>query len=404
MTADAAPEIIVESSGLFPPLSGVGYYARELLRAYAALPGHFPLRLLAPRFILRRGPAPGEDYLSELIGDLAGTLEVRRRLVPAAVYAGFRRFGRRPPVPLDLLSPPRNSLYFFPNYVGEPLLRRRCIPVIYDFGFLRHPRSLRGRDDLYLRRYLPPTLKHALHTVVISDCVRRELETAYAVPSERITTVFPAVDHARFRPDISAEARKAVRKRYGLDSGYVFSLGTIEPRKNFARLIEAFALLSAGLRDHLTLAIGGGPGWKSEDVPAAIRRLEVPSRVKLLGYIRDEDRAPLMADAACFALPSLYEGFGLPVLEAMACGTPVVISAGGALAEVAAGAAVTVDPLRPESIAAGMLSVLKHAGERKKRSALGLRRAADFHWEASARALAGVFKKAAAEAGLGPDR
>lgn len=400
MTAPAEREIIVESSGLFPPLSGVGYYARELLRAYSKLPGHFPLRVLAPRFILRRGPAPGEDYLLGLVRDIGGTLDVSRRLLPAAVYSGFRRFGRRPPWPLDLASPHRNKLYFFPNYVGEPLLRRRCIPVIYDFGFLRYPRSLRGRDDLYLRRYLPPTLRHALHIVVISDCVRRELETAYDVPPERITTVFPAADHARFRPDISPKARKAVRRRYGLDSDYVFSLGTIEPRKNFVRLIEAFALLPASVGGRLSLAIGGGPGWKSEDVPAALHRLGVRSRVKLLGYVRDEDRAPLMAEASCFALPSLYEGFGMPVLEAMACGTPVVISAGGALGEVGAGAAVYVDPLQPESIAVGMLSVLKHPAERKMRSAKGLLRAADFRWEASARALARVFKRAAAEAGL----
>jgi glycosyltransferase involved in cell wall biosynthesis len=403
MTARTAPGIVVETGGLLPPLSGVGHYSRELLRAYAALPGHLPLTLTAPRFFLRRGQAPGEGYLAGLAADLEARVEVQRRLVPAAVYAGLRCLGRRPPVPLDLWPGPGGPrVYFFPNYVGEPLLRRRCVPVIYDFSYLLHPRSLRGRDDLFLRHYVPATLRRALRVVVISDSVGRELQRAYAVPAERITTVPPAVDHARFRPDLPADARRRVRDRYGLAGPYIFSLGTLEPRKNFPRLIRAFAVLASGPFRGLTLALGGGPGWKNRDIPETITRLGLGARVKLLGYVRDEDRGPLLAEADVFALPALYEGFGLPVLEAMACGTPVVTSARGALPEVARDAAVYVDPLDPEDIARGLSAALGSSRDRERLRAAGIRRAADFGWDRSARLLARVFEQALGEAGLGP--
>lgn len=400
MATASGPGIVVEPSGLYPPLSGIGYYARELLRAYAGLPGHFPLTILSPRFFLARRPAPGGAYLHGLARELDAEVEVEPRLLPSLFYRETRRFGLRPPVPLDLAVPPANRLFFFPNYVGAPLLARRAVPVIYDFGFLRFPRTLRGRDDLYLRRYLPATLRHALHVVVISDSVKRELESAYGLAPDRVTTVYPAVDHARFRPDVPEAARRAARKKYGLEGRYVFSLGTLEPRKNFTRLVEAFGLLDPAVRSGLVLAIGGGPGWKSADVPAAIARLGLGSSVKLLGYVDDEDRGPLLASASLFALPSLYEGFGLPVLEAMACGTPVVTSARGALAELAGDAAAYVDPLRPESIAAGLDSLLRDATERARLSSSGLRRSRDFDWGTSARVLAGVFERAAEEARL----
>jgi glycosyltransferase involved in cell wall biosynthesis len=398
MTAPNIPEVIVESSGLFPPLSGVGYYTRELLKAYAALPDHYPIKILAYRFFLKSRPSPQEDYLVQLSRSLDGTLEVHHRLVPGQVYAWLRRIGLRPPIPLDLFELPGSRLYFFPNYVGEPLLSGSCIPVIYDFGFMRYHNTLQGRDDLYLKRYLPRTLRRAPQVVVISDYVSKELQQAYGVPAERITTVYPAVDHSRFRPDIPPQALQAARHRYGLEPGYIFCLGTFEPRKNFPRLIEAYALLPDDLKSRVTLVIAGGPGWKSQDIPETIRRLGLTSRIRLLGYIADADRAPLMREAALFALPSLHEGFGMPVLESLACGTPVVTSAHGALPEVAGKAALYVDPLRPEDIARGLQSVLKNPGLKTKLSAEGLRRAAAFRWEFSARVLAGVFQKAGAVA------
>jgi len=391
-------EIIVESSALFPPLSGVGYYTRELLKAYASLPGHFPIRLLAYRFFMKSAPGLQEGYLSGLARELNGRLDVRRRPVPSPVYARFRRLGLRPPIPLDLGRVRDRRIYFFPNYVGEPLLRTPCVPVVYDFSHLRFPRSLQSRDHLYLKRYLPRTLRLASRVVVISEWVRSELQRAYGTPAEKISVIPPAVDSSVFKPNISPQLRQSVREKYGLAGDYIFSLGTLEPRKNFPRLIEAYALLPDAVRRRTVLAIAGGRGWKNEDVFETVRRRGLDSRVKFLGYISGPDRAPLMREAVLFALPALYEGFGMPVLEAMSCGTPVVTSNRGALPELGGQAVVYTDPLEPENICRGLLSVIEDAPLRARLSKAGMSRAASFSWAAGARILAEVFVKAASDA------
>jgi len=390
-----APELVVESSALHPPLSGVGYYTRELLKAYTGRPGHFPVKILAYRFFLRRRPGPQEAYLAGLAGELNGSLDVRRRLLPSAVYAKLRRRGLRLPLPLDLFPLRRPRIYFFPNFVGEPLVRSRSVPVVYDLGFLRFPGRLQSRDDLFLKRYLPRTLRRAARVVVISKSVGAELEARYGVPSEKIAVVHPAVDPDVFRPDIPAGRRDAVRRTYGLVSPFLFSLSTLEPRKNFAGLVEAYALLPEDIQKRYRLVIAGGRGWKNEDVFAALRRLNLEGRIKFLGYIPEEDRAPLMREAKLFVLPSLDEGFGMPVLEAMACGLPVVTSARGALPEVGGEAVVYVDPLEPGTIARGILSVLENPDLREKLTVAGLNRARDFRWSTSARVLADVFENSA---------
>ena len=395
MAARAVPDLLVEPSAFYPPFSGVGYYTRELLKAYNGLSDHYPIKLLSYRFFLKSWRTPELEYFASQARSLGGSLAVRSRLVPSLVYHQLRRHALRPPIPLDLFKPEKPSLYFFPNYVGEPLIRSPYVPVIFDFGFLRYPRTLGEKDHLYLKRYVPRTLKRASHVVVISDCVKKELHKAYEFPLEKITVVHPAVDHASFRPGLPFEERASALARYGLDRGYIFSLSTLEPRKNFSRLIEAYSLLPDSLRKQRPLVVAGGQGWKNQDIFATIRRLGLEARIKFLGYISEADRAPLMQEASLFVLPSLYEGFGMPVLEAMACGTPVVTSARGALPEVGGEAVVYADPLDVESISRGIRSVLENPDLSARLSAAGISRAATFQWSASARVLADIFKKAA---------
>ena len=391
----AAPDIIVDPSTLFPPLSGVGYYTREILKAYCGLPGHFPVKLLSFRFFLKSGRRPPEADFERLAESWGGSLDVRFRPVPSLVYGWLRRRGLRPPFPLDLFESGARKIYFFPSFVGEPLLRAPYVPVIFDLGFLRYPGSQQNRDHLYLRRYLPRALRRASRIVVISERVKKELQKAYEIPADKIAVVYPAVDHASFRPDIPAEVRVAVREKYGLGGGYIFSLSTLEPRKNFPRLLEAYSLLPDATQARLPLVVAGGSGWKNEEIYATIRRLGLEKKIKFLGYISETDRAPLMREASLFALPSLYEGFGMPVLESMACGTPVVTSARGAIPEIGGDAVVYADPLRAESIARSISAVLEDQDLRTKLSVSGLARAASFQWPESARVLADVFKRVA---------
>ncbi len=394
MTDRRIPDLIVEPSALYPPWSGEGYYTRELLKAYAAIPGHFPVKFLVYRFFLKPGSTPTERERA-LLSEIPGAeLEFRRRLLPGGIYTLLRRLGLRPPVPLDFFRTERNRLFFFPNYVGEPLARSPFVPVIFDFGFLKHPETLEGRDHLFLKRYVPGTLKKAARVVVISEFVKTELRQAFGVPEEKIVVIRPAVDHRVFRADVPEAARAAVRAKYKLEDGYVFSMGTLEPRKNFPRLIEAYA--RAARRSPAEASACHRRRERLEE-PRDLRESEKPgveAQVRFLGYVDEADRAPLYRNAAVFALPSLYEGFGMPVLEAMACGTPVVTSPGGALPEVGGEAVIYVDPLDPESIGKGIASVFTRPDLREKLSAAGIARAAEFDWASGARALADVFTQA----------
>ena len=388
------PDILIEPGAMYPPLSGVGYYNRELLKAYSVLPGRFPMKILSYRFFLKGRTSAAEKYLETLAGEIGATVEIRKRTAPSAVHHRLRGRALRSPFPVDLAGPGGRRIYFFPNYVGAPLLRSTCVPVIYDLSFLRHPESHRAKDHLYLRRYLPRTLRRASRIVVISETIKRELREAFPIADEKIAVIPPAVDHAAFRPDIPPEARAAVRAKYGLTGPYLFSLSTLEPRKNFPGLMEAYALLPADIRNGFPLVVAGAEGWKNEALFAAIKRLGLEDRVKFLGYIPDADRAPLMREADLFVLPSLYEGFGMPVLEAMACGTPVVTTERGAIPEVGGDAVVYADPLDPGSIAREMTAVLADPVLRRRLAAAGPLRAAGFRWVESARRLADVFERA----------
>lgn len=393
MNPAEVPDLLIEPSALYPPWSGEGYYTRELLKAYAALPGSFPIKFLVFRFFLKPGRTPTDRESSLLAGLPGAGLEFRRRLLPGAVHTFLRRLGLRPPFPLDAFGSRKNRLYFFPSYVGEPLARSPYVPVIFDFGFLKHPGTLQGRDHLFLKRYVPSTLRRASRIVVISDFMKNDLHQAFGVSLERIVVVRPAVDHGIFKADIPEAVRKAVRKKYGLDGGYIFSLSTLEPRKNFVRLIEAYASLPGDIRAGFPLVIAGGKGWKNKDIFDRVARLGVEKQVRFPGYVDEEDRAPLYREATMFALPSLYEGFGLPVLEAMACGTPVLTSPGGALPEAGGEAVLYVDPLDSESIARGISSLLTQPDLRGRLSQAGLKRAAEFEWKTGALTLEALFRQ-----------
>ena len=394
----SAPEIVIETSALHPPLSGVGYYTRELLKAYARRPGRFPMTLLEYRFALKPRSSPRDAGLAAFAAEIGAAVELRSRLAPSAVHRRLRRSALRSPFPLDAAAGGARRVYFFPNYVGAPLLRAACVPVVFDLGFLRLPQTQRDNDHVYLRRYLPRTLRLAVAIVTISESVKRELRDAFDLAADKIAVIPPAADPTAFRPSPppGREGRERdVRAAYGLEGPYLFSLSTLEPRKNFAGLVEAYARLPEDLKARLPLVVAGGQGWKSDPLFETVRRLNLESRIRFLGYIPEEDRAPLMRGAELFLLPSLYEGFGMPVLEAMACGTPVVTSDRGALAEVGADAVLYADPLDPADIARAIQAVLGDPEVRRRLADAGPRRAAAFRWAAGAETLAAVFERAA---------
>jgi glycosyltransferase involved in cell wall biosynthesis len=238
---------------------------------------------------------------------------------------------------------------------------------VHDLAVWKHPEAFGRWTRTYVPRVVPRVVRAARRVIAVSEFTASELERVLRVPRERIRVVPNGVDDT-----FSAEGART-------DGDYVLALGTLEPRKNLARAVDAAGHLGIELR------IAGAPGWGGVDVRGA--------HVTWLGRVADSELATLLRGARCLVYPSLYEGFGIPVLEAMACGTPVVTSRGGATEEVAGGAAVLVDPLDSADIAAG---IERADREHEALREAGLARAREFTWDATARATRAVYEEAAA--------
>jgi glycosyltransferase involved in cell wall biosynthesis len=251
------------------------------------------------------------------------------------------------------------------------------------------PSLLTGQSRRYydgVRR----AVREADAIIAVSETTARDLVTLAGAPPERVHVVYEAPD-----PDLGPmpadEAALLVRERYGLERPYILFVGTLEPRKNLPVLVQAIALLRREIP--VRLAIAGGRGWLSDEVFGTVRRLALADGVLFLGEVSPAHLRPLYCAAEALALPSLYEGFGLPPLEAMACGTPVVVSDAGALPEVVGDAAVLVRPTDPNDIAEGLGWVL---GNRPYREALiqrGFARAAGFSWARAARETLSIYER-----------
>lgn len=273
------------------------------------------------------------------------------------------------------------DLYHAPDFVLPPT-RARSLLTVHDLSFARDPDSAAPTLRAYLNKVVPRSVQRATHIIAVSQATKNDLVELYNTPEEKISVIYEGVDE-KFKPTLD----KAKSEKYKAgERPYIFSVSTIHPRKNFKRLIQAFAQLPKDFE----LIIAGGKGWLYDDIFAEAEKFE--GRVRFLGFVPDDDLPALYSGAAMFAYPSLYEGFGLPMLEAMACGTPTLTSNVSCLPEVAAGAAVTVSPYDVDSIAEGLKHTLANRDDLIKK---GFARASQFKWAAAARQLIDLYESLA---------
>jgi glycosyltransferase involved in cell wall biosynthesis len=307
-------------------------------------------------------------YLRGLLGELEQRDDVEVRRVAfggPGRAAALVRDGVWYPVGLPRAARGADVLHC-PTYRGPVSSGVPLVVTVHDLALFRHPETFNRWSRLYGPRVVPRVLRGARRVIAVSGFTRRELVEVLDVPEERIRVIPNAVD-ATFTADGPAA-----------DGDYVLAVGTLEPRKNLPRLVEAARRVGVELR------VVGERGWGGVEVGG--------DGVHWLGRVPDEELARLYRGARCVAYPSVYEGFGIPVLEAMACGAAVVTSRGGATEEVADGAAVLVDPLDPAAIAAG---IERAAAERDALGRRGIERARAFSWGEVAAATVGVYREAA---------
>ncbi len=279
-----------------------------------------------------------------------------------------------------------------PVFVGPLVAPCPVVVTVHDLSFLRYPHLFRPANRLYLRLFTRLSVRRARRVIAVSAHAAEETARLLGVARGNIRVVYHGVDPI-FRP-LPPEEVAAFRVRRSLPERFVLFVGTLEPRKNLARLIEAFA--RAGPDSRTALVLAGARGWYDEEIFAAVERLGLSARVHFPGYVPN-DELPLWYNAAdVFAYPSLYEGFGLPVLEAQACGTPVLTSSVSALPEAAGDGALLVDPYDVEAIAEGLHRLLTDEPLRETLRRRGLEHAAHFSWPRTAAQTVAVYQEAIA--------
>lgn len=279
-----------------------------------------------------------------------------------------------------------------------PLWRARSVLTIHDLAYLEHPECFIPRHVSIWKRKVTRATRRAVKIVTVSEYSRGAIIERLGIPPERVRAIYHGISPI-FRRDGEGQEWGEVARRLGLERPYILFVGTIQPNKNLRRLLDAFVQLGRmGFPDH-RLVLAGQRGWLSEPIHEHAARLGLGDRLIFTEYVQDPILVTLYRHADVFVLPSLCEGFGIPVIEAMACGVPVVASKTGALPEVVADAGVLVDPYSVKAIAEGLAEVLSNPQLRGQMVARGVRRAADFTWERTVRETVAVYREVAAGAG-----
>lgn len=352
--------------------TGTENYALNLTRALLALRGDHRYRLY-----FRDRPASGLFPTKD---------NVEQRVIPfPRLWTHLRlswEMRRHPP---DLL--------FVPAHVLPPIRPPRSLVTVHDLGYRHFPRAHRLLDRLYLDLSTRWNARAATRLLADSEATKADLIREYGTPAGKITVVYPGRDESLRRVKDPA-AIAAVKAKYGIADTYILYLGTLHPRKNLARLVEAFAMLNSqfAIRNS-QLVIAGRKGWLYGEIFAKVKALGLSGQVVLTGYVAGADLPALLSGARLFAFPSLYEGFGFPVVGAMSCGVPVVCSDGSSLPEVAGDAALLVDPLDTAALAAAMARLLTGESLRVDLIARGYRQAQQFSWERAARQMMDVIEE-----------
>jgi len=367
--------------------AGIGRYTRELIRAIVAQGDTHRYSL----FYAAGGLSSDSAYIADLRQICNTHANVRRVPIPLSPRRLTQFWQRlRVPLPIELFTG-RLDLLHAPDFVLPPT-RAHTLVTIHDLSFLVHPECAEPSMVRYLIDAVPRGLRRANVILADSQATRNDLARLLAVDPARVELVYPGVE-PRFCP-LPAATTEPVRRRLSLPDHFVLFVSTLEPRKNLVRLLEAFAQIVQTDNSNLHLVIAGRRGWLYEDIFASIDRLQLHERVQLLDYVHDKDLPALYNLAAAFAYPSIYEGFGIPPLEALACGTPTVVADNSSLPEVVADAAVLVSAEDVGSIASGIARVVSDAALRARLRAVGPAQARKFTWEQAAQRVLACYQRA----------
>ncbi len=290
--------------------------------------------------------------------------------------------------PLDWVGP-NADLWHFTNYVAPPT-KTRFVVTIHDLAYLDYPQYVEPKNLAYLQRFVPETLERAEQVIAVSEATKESLKEKLKVPESRLTVTPEACDPVYYE-SVPEDQIRLIKDKYGVDGDYFLAVGTLEPRKNLKNLLLAFA----GIRRHTKeqLVIVGGQGWLFDETKELLQKLGLGDRVIFTGYAPKQELPALYQGAKLFVFPSVYEGFGIPVLEAMASGTPVICSNTSSLPEVGGMAALYFDPQDTEALKLALRRGLEDAVLRERLAEAGREQARQFSWEETARLTLETYRR-----------
>lgn len=374
-------KLIVNTEILTPPPRGIGNYVFHLLQGLkeqetvgTVLCFNGSDRLLTIDEVTSRLKA---------VSTKPETLACRESLCEAprdAIDALFR----------ELTRPHADALYLEPEFLSRPF-EGRTAALVYDLSPVRHPEFHRQAYCTMIQTYAPVCLERAAHVFTVSEFTRTEIISSWGVPRDKITIIPPGVSPA-FQPRKPEEV-EAVRAKYNLPSHYLLSVGTLEPKKNQTNLIAAYSRLPMNLREDYPLVLVGAPGWGTERLQAVIHSYHHPGELFYLGYVDQEDLPFLYSGAYAFVYVSVYEGFGMCLLEAMASGLPILTSNQSALPEMGNETALMTNPLNLNALTSNLERLIRDDEFRSKARATGPKKARSHSWEASSCKMAQTLCK-----------
>lgn len=369
------------------------------------------------------GLAGNESYIANLIEALATLDTANRYTLYVTRREAVERFSARWPHVTVRLTLPHTPLVRIPltlsaelrrrpvdllhvQYTAPPLAPCAVVATIHDLSFEHLPETFKRRSRAQLRLTVRRTARLAHQVIVPSEYSRRDLLETYHLPMERVH-ITPLAAAPCFAPVLDEDRRRRTKELYGIKGEYILAVGSIQPRKNLVRLIESYRDLRAARPQAKLpqLVLVGKRGWLYGETLEAVNRHSINGDIRFTGYVRETDLPALYTDALCFVYPSYFEGFGLPVLEAMACGAPVIAGNRTSLPEVIGDAGLLFDPFDTSALTTALARVIDDGKLRRSLHRRGLERASLFNWRETARRTLEVYERAVAlDAKLGRKR
>ncbi|ENZ30832.1 hypothetical protein HMPREF1084_03405 [Clostridium butyricum 60E.3] len=328
---------------------------------------------------------------NDISKDIEG-LTIPIKLCTLFPYGVYRRIWNKIPINYNRLFQSDADIYHFFNFIVPPRINGKIITTIHDMTYILYPETMDKRNLKRITDDIDYSVNRSDKIITVSESSKRDIIRYLNVPEEKIEVVYNGVEYDRFAKSNNNQDKLKVMQKYNLPQNYILYMGTLEPRKNIESIVRSYSVLKKNYNNEIKLVIAGKKGWLFENIFNLVESLKLQDDVVFTDYVDEVDKAAIYQMANLFVFPSIYEGFGIPVLEAMASSVPVITSNVSSLPEVAGDAAILVEPKDVNSIAKNMHKILSNNDLRDKLICKGHIQAKKFTWEASAEKLYKIYK------------